>query len=391
MPLTSLLADYAAYAGFVLAWAVHFITARSYGKVSRMARTSTGIQAGTATDPPPVSVILTAHNQDGQLQRNLPQILEQDYENFEVIVINDASTDRTEEVLQQLEMKYPHLRHSTIPPGSRHISHKRLCLTVGFKAARHEWVLLIEPDSYPQSVYWISSMAGYFSPSVQMVLGYANCACRRNYLSRKVSFFNLFHQLQYLPWATRHKAYRCTPSNLAYRKSFFMAHKGFADDVQLVDGAAELLVNHHSTRENTAVNLSKEAKIICGNVESARQWKIKRCYYMETRRHFTHGWGYRFLFNLKQTIVPLFYCITLATASWSIWHQQWYETAAVALLTIALTCWKTFQINRSAQALDEKVGILYFLWFEMRMLWWHCCSWLAYRTSPRSRFYRKAF
>lgn len=392
MQLLDLFTDNAAYVGFMLTWAVSFLCAYSYGKVGRIIsgqKTGGDIKGATAEEP--VSVILTVRNQAVQLRHNLPFILEQDYENFEVIVVNDASDDDTEEVLQELEMRYPHLHHSFIPPGSRHISHKRLCLTVGFKAARNEWILLTEPDCRPQSVYWLRSMSRHFRPSAQIVLGYANYILGKSYLKRKTFFFNLYHQLQYLPWATRHKAYRCNPANLAYRRSFFMSHKGFADDVNLLGGAAELLVNRHSTPENTEVCFMPESKVLCGNISSARQWKFMRNTYMETRRHFKHAVGYRLLFNLKQLIVPLFYCCATLAICWSVWLQQWTATTAISLLTLLLFCWKTIQFNRSVRALNERPCYLSFWWFELRLLWWHCCSWLSYRTTPRDQFYRKAF
>lgn len=47
-----------------------------------------------------ISVIIATHNQADALRRNLPRILEQEYERFEVIVVNDASTDDTEDVLK---------------------------------------------------------------------------------------------------------------------------------------------------------------------------------------------------------------------------------------------------------------------------------------------------
>ncbi|WP_257094043.1 glycosyltransferase family 2 protein [Sphingobacterium sp. E70] len=49
----------------------------------------------TETDLPPLSVIICAHNEQDNLREFLPSILNQDYTNFEVIVVNDFSTDET--------------------------------------------------------------------------------------------------------------------------------------------------------------------------------------------------------------------------------------------------------------------------------------------------------
>ena len=51
-----------------------------------------------------VSVVIAAKNEYHNLRKNLPLILEQDYPEFEVIVVNDASDDDTAELLEELEI-----------------------------------------------------------------------------------------------------------------------------------------------------------------------------------------------------------------------------------------------------------------------------------------------
>ena len=58
---------------------------------------------------PPLSVVICARNESENLRRNLPTILKQDYPDFEVIVINDGSTDESEDLLSALEEEYPNL------------------------------------------------------------------------------------------------------------------------------------------------------------------------------------------------------------------------------------------------------------------------------------------
>jgi len=57
-----------------------------------------------------VSVIICAKNEEENLERFLPRILEQDYPEFEVVVVNDCSTDDTELLLARLSTSYEHLR-----------------------------------------------------------------------------------------------------------------------------------------------------------------------------------------------------------------------------------------------------------------------------------------
>lgn len=391
-PFITILSENAAYAGFALAWAVHFFTARSYGQTARLMRRQKA--EGKKRDfsyETPVSVVIAAHNQAEQLRRNLPAVLEQDYGEYEVIVVNNASTDDTEDVLKVLELKYPHLHHTFTPNSSRHISHKRLSLTIGFKSAQYDWVILTEADSHPVSSLWLECLSRQFLPDTQIVLGYANYTDKRNLFVRKTIFFNLFHQMQYLPWAAKRKAYRANPANVAYRKDLFMQHKGFAGDIDLISGAVELLVNRHSTSANTKVSFAPESKVVCEHIGSSHLWRQKRTYYMETRRHFSKTWLYRLVFNLKQHTPIFFYALTAAALAWSILQEQWIGTGAVSFFFLLLMIWKTVQFNRSCRAVGERPYYFGLWWYELRLAWWHTCSLVSYIFAPRKQFRRKAF
>ena len=57
-----------------------------------------------------VSVILTCSNKAELLRQNLEAFLKQDYPSFEVVVVDECSEDETQEVLSELQKKYPHLQ-----------------------------------------------------------------------------------------------------------------------------------------------------------------------------------------------------------------------------------------------------------------------------------------
>ncbi|HSW67778.1 MAG TPA: glycosyltransferase, partial [Bacteroidales bacterium] len=61
-------------------------------------------------NPEPVSVVICAHNESENLQKNLPEILNQDYPDFEVVVVNDGSTDDSETMLLEFSNRYKHLK-----------------------------------------------------------------------------------------------------------------------------------------------------------------------------------------------------------------------------------------------------------------------------------------
>ncbi len=90
---------------------------------------------------PAVSVIVYAQNDAENLVKYLPKILNQAYPEFEVIVVNDDSTDDSKDILSVLETQYKNLYHTYVPEGSRNLSHKKLALTLGIKAARYDIVV----------------------------------------------------------------------------------------------------------------------------------------------------------------------------------------------------------------------------------------------------------
>src|SRR5690242_12633627 len=65
---------------------------------------------------PKVSVILPARNEEQYISRCLDSLLAQDYPNFEVIAINDSSTDRTGEIIREYAAHDSRVLHVDAPP-----------------------------------------------------------------------------------------------------------------------------------------------------------------------------------------------------------------------------------------------------------------------------------
>lgn len=75
-------------------------------------------RSDNANEQPPVSVVIPARNEAANLERLLPSLLRQDYPNFEVVVLDDASDDGTWDVLVGVDdPRLTKLRGSGPPPG----------------------------------------------------------------------------------------------------------------------------------------------------------------------------------------------------------------------------------------------------------------------------------
>jgi len=211
------------------------------------------------TEQPPVSVIICAKDEADNLRQFLPFILQQDYPDFEVIVINDGSTDETEGLLNDLSVEYPNLRTTFVPVGARNLSTKKLGLTLGIKAAKNELLLFTDADCMPEDNTWIARMARNFSPDTDFVLGYGAYLNKKGLLNMLITYDTLFIALQYMGMAIARKPYMGVGRNMAYRKETFFLNKGFASNLNLISGDDDLFVNKASNKRNTKVEIAPDS------------------------------------------------------------------------------------------------------------------------------------
>ena len=117
---------------------------------------------------PPFSVLIPCHNEEGQISDTINQILELDYLQYEIIAIDDGSTDKTAEILHSLCKRHERVRAVYLTENQG----KAAALNMGCLAAKNELLLTIDADALldPQALKW---MAWHFArgPRVGAVTG----------------------------------------------------------------------------------------------------------------------------------------------------------------------------------------------------------------------------
>jgi len=263
---------------------------------------------------PPVSVIICARDEQTNLENNLPAILEQDYPDFEVVVVNHGSSDNTDMVLQRFQQQYPHLKTTEIKKDQKFTHGKKLAVTMGVKKASHEWLLFTDADCYPVSKNWIRSMARNFDEQTSLVLGYGSYATRDGVLNNMIRFDTLSIALQYFSYALKGFPYMGVGRNLAYRKSLFFKNKGFAGHYHLESGDDDLFVNQTASKDNTRVQISQESQMVSEPHKSFTGW------FKQKRGHLTTGSHYRIKtrFRLMTEVVSrmVFYAGFILSLVW---------------------------------------------------------------------------
>ena len=117
----------------------------------------------TATTTIPVSIIICAKNEAENISTNLKSVLTQDYPNFEIIVVNDASTDNTLAILNTFKNIYHNLKVIDIKPTSKYTGNKKNAITKGIEVATNKYLLFTDADCKPISKNWITQMSSQFN------------------------------------------------------------------------------------------------------------------------------------------------------------------------------------------------------------------------------------
>ena len=209
---------------------------------------------------PPVSVIICARNEEENLRENLNFVAEQQYPEYEVIVVNDCSEDETGEILKDYAARYKHFRFTTIKKDEKFSHGKKLAVMVGIKAAKYDTLLFTDADCKPQSPLWLKKMAGMLNEEQEICLGYSGFHRKRGFLNIFLRYDAFFIAMHYLSFAMAGKTYMGVGRNLAYRKHLFFDNKGFARHLDLDSGDDDLFINEVATRTNSVVSLSHEAQ-----------------------------------------------------------------------------------------------------------------------------------
>ncbi|HEY9008618.1 glycosyltransferase [Ohtaekwangia sp.] len=253
-------------------------------------------RTATQTERLPVSIIICAHDEEENLKELIPELLAQDYPEFEIVVVDDRSNDTTFDWLLEETSKDHRLRMVHVNRTPPHVNGKKYGITLGIKAAKYEWILLTDADCRPLTKQWIASMSAQFNESTSFVLGTSPYVKVPGLLNAFIRFETLLTALQYISFASLGNPYMGVGRNMAYRKSMFLQKKGFNNFLNVTGGDDDLFVNQHATGKNTKVVIGEES-LIYSLPETT--WSS---FFRQKTRHLSVGklyrFGHRFLLGL---------------------------------------------------------------------------------------------
>lgn len=305
----------------------------------------------------PLSVVIVTHNNGPILQKNLSAIASQNYPEFEVIVVNDASTDETSDVLKLIEQKYPNVRHTFTPLSARAVSHSKLAITLGVRAAKNDWIVLTEGSCYPKSSKWLSSMATACTDNKDFVLGYSNFEHYKSFFNLRISFNQLLSQLRFFHSVGKKgvgRAVGANSNNIAFRRSV-LQNKGFYGNLRLLGGEDLLFIDNAAQINRCAVVCNKDSFVYKEAPFLKQTWHTYQLFEMEAANYLSpHARWERKLWGLSSFCWYLSYFSAIVIIVHFTLIKYYFPAFSVFLVLLCEEIISSFLISSSAKAFEER-------------------------------------
>ena len=250
---------------------------------------------------PFVTVIICAKNEKHNLKKFMPSILGQEYPLFEVIVVNDGSSDGSMEVLSQLLTEHNHLRVYSFNENKTSYGKKEV-LEFGIRKAKSEYLVLTDADCRPNTKQWLAEMVNGFSDGSEIVLGVGQYEKEDSILNKLIQLDTGFIAMNYLSFALANLPYMSVGRNVAYKKELFHKVGGFQSHYDIPSGDDDLFINELSKDVKVAIAISLDSQTISVPKENFKS------FFFQKVRHVSSGLRYN---KRNSVLLSFFYSLSV--------------------------------------------------------------------------------
>ncbi|WP_298554991.1 glycosyltransferase [uncultured Algibacter sp.] len=234
-----------------------------------------------------VSVIICAKNEAKNLKAFLSSIIDQDYPDFEIVLINDSSNDSTLDVIHHFSKLHDNIKVVDVKGIEAFWGNKKYALTLGIKAAKNDFLLFTDADCKPASKYWLKEMSSHFSNKKSIILGYGSYSkIKKSLLNKLIRFETLITAVNYFSFTKFGLPYMGVGRNLAYTKKEFFDANGFINHIKIRSGDDDLFINQIATKENTAICFSKGSFTESLPKTTFKDWFKQKRRHVSTAKHY---------------------------------------------------------------------------------------------------------
>ena len=205
-----------------------------------------------STEKPFVSVIVAARNEEKNIPGLLECLVHQDYPHYEIVIVNDRSSDRTRSMIEQYQSRYPDLRRIDVDSSTHDLPPKKHALAQGIEASKGEILVFTDADCLPPPS-WVSALVRGFDDDIGLVAGYSPYHLRPHsdsspepFTSRILQEFIQYEEFKGATWSAGsiglRRGWLCTGRSLAYRRCVYDEVGGFERIKHSVSGDDDLFL-----------------------------------------------------------------------------------------------------------------------------------------------------
>jgi cellulose synthase/poly-beta-1,6-N-acetylglucosamine synthase-like glycosyltransferase len=236
----------------------------------------------------PTSIVICAKNEFKNLSANLLEIIHQAFPTFEIIVIDDGSTDETPQLLQSLEEEYSNFFGFRIEEKDKSHPGKKQALQYGISLAKYEHIVVTDADCIPASREWLQYMTAPLHDTADVVLGvspFLKTKSLANLFFRAEAFFVA---LQYINFTLSGLPFMGVGRNMAYKKKVFNQHD-FSAHWDLTSGDDDLFISDVSSEFKIEVVTHPQSYTYSPAPKNLKGW------FNQKLRHYSAGYRYELI------------------------------------------------------------------------------------------------
>ncbi|MEO9871040.1 glycosyltransferase [Ekhidna sp.] len=234
---------------------------------------------------PLLSIIVAAKNEEKNLKKLIPRLLEQKYHAFEIIIGLDQCTDESLNYLRSIKSEKIQIIDIDEVPSDW--NSKKYALNESIRNSTGEWLVFIDADCVPHSNQWLSSFSSQIHMKTNFIIGVSPYTANTSLLSQHIAFEAFQTAFLYVSRALLGKPYMAVGRNMAIRKSYFEKISGYEKIRSITGGDDDLMIQNYASKENTRILLEKQSIVY---TFPDKHWKN---YWNQKIRHYSVGKKYK--------------------------------------------------------------------------------------------------
>lgn len=328
----------------------------------------------------PLSVVIVVRDNASQVLQTLPKFLEQQYPNYEIVIVNDRSPDEQSIfAIKEYQKRFSNVKFVDLSDAVSTSRGRKMAVSMGIKCSTHGNIVITDPDCIPASEHWLSNLSQNIQGQKKIVLGYSTYIKRRTPYNAFLHFDKLVDAVQYFSLSLFNSTYRGDFSNIVFMRNLFYQQKGFTSFNHLQWGEEDIFIHNVATPTNTAIEYSPDSAIISQNIPSYGYWRLHKISLFFTRKF--NSLKNRTILSVYNITNLLFYVFLVFAILFNITNPVFlYTTIGIAVVRIA-SMYVVFGI--SAKKLNEKQIIPHLLFYDILFSLLNPLYWLASKLNNK--------